>query len=335
MSTYFSDGTVLQDALSGATYTVSGGSVNVTLAARSGVVLLSETTAVDITPPTAAISISPAPTGSGWNNSAVTANLSATDAGSGVKELRYWLNSGGTTIVPGASASVNVSADNTTINLRAVDNVGNFSALVSTTVRIDTVAPVVTVTGVSDGAAYSPGSVPAADCTTADALSGVAVEATLTITGGNPDGTGTFTATCSGAVDNAANMADAVSVTYTVTQTFNFTGFFQPVDNTPTFNVVNAGRGIPVKFSLNGDQGLNILAAGYPLSQRITCPDSPAVDIVEQTVTASTSGLTYDAATDIYTYTWKTERSWAGTCRQLIVRLSDGTDHVALFRFIR
>ena len=335
VSTYFSDGTVLQDALSGATYTVSGGSVNVTLAARSGVVLLSETTAVDITPPTAAISISPAPTGSGWNNSAVTANLSATDAGSGVKELRYWLNSGGTTIVPGASASVNVSADNTTINLRAVDNVGNFSALVSTTVRIDTVAPVVTVTGVSDGAAYSPGSVPAADCTTADALSGVAVEATLTITGGNPDGTGTFTATCSGAVDNAANMADAVSVTYTVTQTFNFTGFFQPVDNTPTFNVVNAGRGIPVKFSLNGDQGLNILAAGYPLSQRITCPDSPAVDIVEQTVTASTSGLTYDAATDIYTYTWKTERSWAGTCRQLIVRLSDGTDHVALFRFIR
>ncbi len=36
----FTDGTQLQDALSGATYTVSGGNVQVTLAARTGVVLL-------------------------------------------------------------------------------------------------------------------------------------------------------------------------------------------------------------------------------------------------------------------------------------------------------
>jgi hypothetical protein len=56
---------------------------------------------------------------------------------------------------------------------------------------------------------------------------------------------------------------------------------------------------------------------------------------VEQTVTASTSGLTYDAATDTYTYVWRTERGWANTCRQLTVRLSDGSDHVALFKFNR
>jgi hypothetical protein len=163
----------------------------------------------------------------------------------------------------------------------------------------------------------------------------VGTAASLTITGGNPNGTGTFTAACAGASDNAGNTAAPVSATYTVTQIFTFTGFFQPVDNPPTLNTMSAGRGIPVKFSLNGDQGLNIFAPGYPASQPITCSTSATIDTVEQTVAVSTSGLIYDPATDTYTYTWKTEKSWANTCRRLIVRLSDGTDHIALFKFTR
>ena len=51
------------------------------------------------------------------------------------------------------------------------------------------------------------------------------------------------------------------------------------------------------------------------------------------TATAGNSGLTYDSATQTYTYVWKTEKSWAGTCRQLIVRLIDGTEHTAGFMF--
>src|SRR6266545_1132510 len=50
---------------------------------------------------------------------------------------------------------------------------------------------------------------------------------------------------------------------------FDFSGFFPPVDNPPAVNVVNAGRAIPVKFSLSGDKGLNIFAAGFPVSQQI------------------------------------------------------------------
>jgi hypothetical protein len=30
---------------------------------------------------------------------------------------------------------------------------------------------------------------------------------------------------------------------------------------------------------------------------------------------------------------WKTDKGWAGTCRQLIIRLSDGTTHLANFKF--
>ena len=116
---------------------------------------------------------------------------------------------------------------------------------------------------------------------------------------------------------------------------YNFSGFFPPVDNPPTVNVVNAGRAIPVKFSLSGNQGLDIFAAGYPVSQQIACSDGAPLSDIEETVTAGGSSLSYDAATDTYTYTyvWKTENSWAGTCRGLIVTLNDGSDHVAFFRF--
>jgi hypothetical protein len=57
------------------------------------------------------------------------------------------------------------------------------------------------------------------------------------------------------------------------------------------------------------------------------------VDDVEQVVTTSSSGLTYDATTDTYTYVWKTDKAWAGQCRELILRLDDGTEHRAHFQF--
>jgi FG-GAP repeat protein len=114
---------------------------------------------------------------------------------------------------------------------------------------------------------------------------------------------------------------------------FNFSGFFPPIDNPPSVNVVNAGRAIPVKFSVSGDNGLDIFATGFPVSQQIACGDgAPASEIV-QTVTAGEGSLNYDAESDTYTYVWKTEDTWAGTCRQLILRLNDGSERVAFFRF--
>jgi hypothetical protein len=116
---------------------------------------------------------------------------------------------------------------------------------------------------------------------------------------------------------------------------YNFSGFFPPVDNLPTMNTVKAGKGIPVKFSLGGDQGLDIFAAGYPISQQIACESATPQDAIEETVTVGASSLSYDAATDTYTYLWKTNKAWAGTCRQLNVKLNDGTEHMANFKFVR
>lgn len=114
---------------------------------------------------------------------------------------------------------------------------------------------------------------------------------------------------------------------------FTFAGFFQPVENLPTLNVATAGRSIPVKFSLGGNQGLAVFAAGYPASSLILCDASDPGVTIEETVNAGGSSLSYDPATDTYTYVWKTDRTWKGTCRMLVVKFTDGSQHVAKFRF--
>jgi hypothetical protein len=120
---------------------------------------------------------------------------------------------------------------------------------------------------------------------------------------------------------------DAVELSY------NFAGFFSPIDNPKVVNQAKAGSAIPVKFSLGGDSGLDILATGSPTSQPIDCDSSDPVDPIEETVTAGSSSLSYDATTDQYTYVWKTDKTWTNTCRQLVVTLNDGSTHLAYFKF--
>jgi hypothetical protein len=124
---------------------------------------------------------------------------------------------------------------------------------------------------------------------------------------------------------------DVAFKTYVEPAAFAFSGFVGPVDNPPTVNSVNAGAGVPVKFSLAGDHGLDILAAGSPSSQPIACDTGNPIDPIEETVSAGASRLQYDPITELYTYVWKTGKSWAGSCRQLAVKLSDGTEHIARF----
>ena len=132
------------------------------------------------------------------------------------------------------------------------------------------------------------------------------------------------------ASDNAGNTITA-SASYQVN--FPWVGFFQPVDNLPVLNQAKSGSAIPVKFSLAGNQGLSILAAGYPRSQQIVCDSGAPVDDIEQTITAGSSSLIYDAGSGQYNYVWKTDKAWVGTCRQMIVKLTDGNEHKANFTF--
>ena len=132
------------------------------------------------------------------------------------------------------------------------------------------------------------------------------------------------------AEDNAGNTSSQV-VTYSVV--YSFGGFVQPVDNLPSLNIATAGSSIPVKFSLAGNQGLGIFASGYPVSAPVGCDANEPGSTIEQTVSAGGSSLSYNATTDEYKYVWKTETAWKGTCRMLVVRFIDGTDHYAKFKF--
>jgi hypothetical protein len=114
--------------------------------------------------------------------------------------------------------------------------------------------------------------------------------------------------------------------------TYNFSGFFQPVDNLPTLNRVKAGSAVPIKFSLGGNQGIQILA-GAPIIQAIACDTSLPISDLTEDIVAADSSLSYDADADQYIYVWKTNKGWAGTCRQFILGLVDGTEHVLYFKF--
>lgn len=112
---------------------------------------------------------------------------------------------------------------------------------------------------------------------------------------------------------------------------YAFGGFTSPVDNLPVTNVAKPGRAIPVRFSLGGDQGRNIFAAP-PSSQRVACENGATVDGIEETL-ATASQLTYSAGTGLYQLGWNTERSWAGTCRELVLSFRDGSEARARFAF--
>ena len=191
--------------------------------------------------------------------------------------------------------------------------------------------PTIDIDSPADGGTYLLNAVVASSYTCDDPATGVVTCAGPVASGADfstsPVGPHAFTVN---AGDAAGNTAQATS-NYTVV--YDFAGFFPPVDNTPVFNMVKAGSAIPVKFSLGGDQGLGIFATGYPKSQPIPCDASATYDGIEETVTAGSSSLSYDATTDRYHYVWKTDKAWANTCRQLVVKLIDGTIHQANFTF--
>ena len=122
---------------------------------------------------------------------------------------------------------------------------------------------------------------------------------------------------------------------YELAVVFPFTGFIGPVDNLPAVNTVKAGSAIPVKFSLGGNRGLNIFAAGHPASLQIACGGNAPLAVIEETVSAGASSLSYDSSANVYRYVWKTDKDWSNTCRQLSLKLTDGTEHKALFSFSR
>ena len=254
------------------------------------------------------------PSTSGWFTGTAQVTLSGGATGTGIQ---YSLDLGG---FQAYTAAVSVTGDGMhRFDYRATDGSAG-----TVFIPIDTTGPKIT-TGDRHYILRSTGNT--FDVVCSDAGSGVATCAT---TPAAPDtssiGQKEFTVNATDRVGNAASKTGVYHVDY------GFKGFFQPISNLPYVNEVKAGNSVPVKFSLSGNQGLNIFATGYPKSQQISCDSSAPVDDTVPAVTAGTATLTYDTGSDQYTYVWKTEKSWAGTCRQLIVGFVDGTIQRAEFK---
>ncbi len=115
---------------------------------------------------------------------------------------------------------------------------------------------------------------------------------------------------------------------------YSFSGFFQPVDNLPSINSIKAGSSVPIKFMLGGNQGLDVLTLGYPKVASIEC-DMDSGNVIQDNLEAANtnSNLSYDEQADQYVYVWKTEKSYAGSCKQFILKLKDGQTIFAHFKF--
>lgn len=123
-----------------------------------------------------------------------------------------------------------------------------------------------------------------------------------------------------GAVCGVTSSFSPFAIGYTV---FDFSGFFDPVSMDGP-NVAKAGQAIPVTFSLGGDQGLGVVtSARFAIAGTVANPTGEVLDAA----TAGQSGLSYDPRHDLYTYVWKTQKTWASKTGTFVLTLSDGTEH--------
>jgi predicted outer membrane repeat protein len=259
-------------------------------------------------------------TGTSWYQDAVTVTttsngdpaLADTSAGSGVASVT-------------APATYSTSGT-TTYTGTATDGAGNVSLPASLTVSVDAESPTV-------GFSTCPATVllkhtATASWTASDPSSGLATPASGSFT--------LDTATIghkSVSTTASDNVGHSTTATCAYDVVFDFTGFFTPLANPPDVVKASAGQNLSIAFSLAGNQGLGVLAPGYPLSAATACNAFGAQTSGTPT-SAVKPGLTFSSGSGgRYVYVWKTSSTWRGTCRQLVVKLSDGTYHRANISF--
>jgi hypothetical protein len=222
---------------------------------------------------------------------------------------------------PFAALPLTISTD----GVHRVDIRSGPTVLTTLAVPIDQTAPTVTITSPGPGSA---GLAPAlsAGFTCNDLTSGIASCTALDPLDNSP-GTHTYRVK---AVDRAGNETTATA-TYQGT-TYTFKGFFSPVDNAPTLNVVQPGSNVPLKFRLLVDGKVvttTASIASITVTQLASCAAGAGASTVPSAVPG---GVRYNAEDQIFQYNWKTPKRSTG-CQQLTFTFDNGTSKYALFRF--
>jgi hypothetical protein len=135
------------------------------------------------------------------------------------------------------------------------------------------------------------------------------------------------------AADSAGNSSVARSVYRVV---YDFEGFLWPMRNRPHANRWRAGVPVPIRFELDGDRGLHVVEDGWPRVAEVECGAGAEPATGEPARHPRWfRELVFRSRKARYVFLWRTERDWAGTCRQLMLKLDDGTVKRADFEFVR
>jgi hypothetical protein len=114
-----------------------------------------------------------------------------------------------------------------------------------------------------------------------------------------------------------------------------FAGFFEPINNNMV-NTAKAGQAIPVKWRLTDGNGIPISDPASFLglySYRINCDDLSGISDAVEEYAAGASGLQYKGD-GYWQYNWKTLKTYYGQCRNMYIKLSNGTTSpIAQFKF--
>jgi hypothetical protein len=215
---------------------------------------------------------------------------------------------------------------------------GAYEITLTGTKACESVAPTIDLRAPAEGAVYSLGESVTVDyeCRDETGGSGLASCAGDLADGATLDtsapGKRTFAVT---ATDNAGISATTTVAYEVVDPRYDFGGFQWPVDPFPEVNRWPAGFPVPIRFSLNGYQGADVLADGYPQVAEVECGAGESPETGAPARSAWRRGLRYRPSSDHYVYWWKTKSRWAGKCRQFLLKLNDGSLHRAEFRFTR
>lgn len=113
----------------------------------------------------------------------------------------------------------------------------------------------------------------------------------------------------------------SATATATVNVVYPFRGFVG-LEPMPAFNTLKAGQQVSFRFSIDGNRGLGILD-GDPYVKPIACPGASEA-VAFNTSTKVDGTLRYTRGIDEYTYQWRTDKAWAGTCLTLVLPLKGG-----------
>lgn len=246
----------------------------------------------------------------GWYIEPVAYDCTSVDGGSGLAnaaDVSFRMETEGEGNVEVGSRAVSDVAG----NVRVVGPWGPYD--------VDLHDPMVDVEEPAEGAAYVLGSRVAPSYACAD----------------TPDGSGVRTCSA-GEMDTSSVGRKTVTVTSldaagrrtVVTRTYDVVYDVTPMDPSGPERAREPGSALSVRWKIEGQSSRSIVRS---LSSAEAACD--AVEPVAGATPVDGTPVRYEPGTRTFAFTWRTDRSWAGTCRQLQMELDDGTVRTMIVSF--